>query len=153
MGRRGDQSVGQNLILPFILLICLRLFGRRSDLSRQASVLRLGCGPVFPLFGSSCPPAQGLPKSRLPAQSAAEGPEHQGAQAERGDVGQGSGMAKVLPFPSDQKLEGSLLVQMPNRRLRDNSERVQVNRCLTASKSTRISAMTLPCLRNIHTVR
>jgi len=62
-------------------------------------------------------------------------------------------MVQVLSFPFDQQLQGSLLVQMPHRRLRDNSERVQVNRCLTASKSTRIFAMTLPCLRNVHTDR
>jgi len=62
-------------------------------------------------------------------------------------------MVQVLSFPFDQQLQGSLLVQMPHRRLRDNSERVKENRYLIVSKSTRISAMTLPCLRNIHTVR
>jgi len=65
------MSVGQNLILPFIFFY--------PWLS------------AFPLFGSSCPPAQGLPKSRLPAQAVAEGPEHQGEQADRGDVGRGLG--------------------------------------------------------------
>jgi hypothetical protein len=83
------MSVGQNLILPFILFY--------PWLS------------AFPLFGSSCPPAQGLPKSRLSGQAVthrsaqaedasgvldqapARGPEHQGEQADRDDVGRGFG--------------------------------------------------------------
>lgn len=40
---------------------------------------------------------------------------------------EGSGMVKALSFQSDQQLEGSLLVQMPNRRLRDTSDRVKLN--------------------------
>jgi len=52
------MSVGQNLILPFIFFY--------PWLS------------VFPLFGLSCPPAQGLPKSRLAGQAVT----HRGAQAE-----------------------------------------------------------------------
>ena len=74
------MSVGQNLILPFILFY----------LPAAVSQTRLWLS-AFPLFGSSSPPAQGLPKSRLAAQPVAEGPEHQGEQADRGDVGRGFG--------------------------------------------------------------
>ena len=92
------MSVGQNLILPFILFY----------LPAAVSQTRLWLS-AFPHFGLSCPPAQGLPKSRLADQlvphrgaqaedafgvldqAAAEGPEHQGEQADRGD-GEGAGV-------------------------------------------------------------
>ena len=83
------MSVGQKLILPFILFY--------PWLS------------AFPLFGLSCRLAQGLPKSRLAGrfvphrrpqsedafgvldQAAARGPEHERKQASGGEVGRGLG--------------------------------------------------------------
>ena len=88
------MSVGQNLILPFIFFY----------LPAAVSQTRLWLS-AFPLFGSSCPPLKDFRNHALPArrsrsgarrprmlfgvfdQPVAEGPEHEGEQADRGDVG------------------------------------------------------------------